>query len=190
MIRKLLCLIVLSSTLSWADDRRGDELTSISDSASTLNSSGDTIALGGLGDVDIADCLYSYQVFIFWQGTATNALCVADKLDIIGKHHEAAEMRCSVKRVRKVYGTVDQCVAAVEYVPPPEPAPPPEVEEIVVTQQQAEIHIEEEQEVHDSLEERLARIEAGQRAAAMKQAQRQEMIQQTIERLEENDPEK
>jgi len=68
---------------------------------------------GGLGDVDIRDCLYSYQVFIFWQSVRTNRLCVADKFDVMGKHYAAAQMRCSVKRVRSVFGDMQSCIDAI-----------------------------------------------------------------------------
>ena len=46
----------------------------------------------------------------------------------------------------------------------------------------------EHEKVDDSIEDRLARIEAGNRAAARKAQQRRDYARQTIQRLE-NDPE-
>ena len=72
----------------------------------------------GFGGVEIADCIYTVQYFILFQGAKINPLCVADKLDIMGKHKEAAEMRCSIKRYRKPFGNVNQCIRVTMYVPP------------------------------------------------------------------------
>ena len=70
------------------------------------------------GDVEIKDCIYTVQYFIFYQGAKINPLCVADNLDVIGKHKEAAEMRCSIKRYRKPYGSRHQCVRTTMFVAP------------------------------------------------------------------------
>ena len=78
------------------------------------------------GGVAIKDCIYTVQYFVFFQGAKINPLCVADQLDIIGKHTEAAEMRCSIKRYRKPYGNENQCIRVTMYVAPPLPLPEPE----------------------------------------------------------------
>jgi hypothetical protein len=142
-------------------------------------------SVGG-GDMDINQCLATHSVlFGLWQGTHLNKMCVADGLDINGKHEEAAEMRCSVRGFRKVYG--DDCVEETMFRPPP-PLPPtvvptsgPLLREVLVAQEAQE-------EDYESLEARLARIESGQRIAARKAQDRRDYAQQTMKRIE-NDPE-
>ena len=95
----------------------------------TCNEDGEVIAqvtgdstkvysLGG-SDMEINDCLATHSVlFGLWQSTHTNPYCEADKMDARGDHQGAAEMRCSTRKYRKVYGK--DCVDAVIYVPEPE----------------------------------------------------------------------
>ena len=88
--------------------------TDIEQTTKVIGGDSTAYGVGGLGDVDINDCLSSYQIFIFYQGVRVNPLCLADKLDVLGRHYEAAQMRCSMKAVRKVYGTKQDCVDAIQ----------------------------------------------------------------------------
>lgn len=86
-------------------------------STNTFNSSTRAFSISG-SDMEINDCLATYSyVFGVIQDTKTNPLCVADRLDTLGKHTEAAQMRCSVRRIRRVYGNNEECVDALEVVP-------------------------------------------------------------------------
>ena len=65
-------------------------------------------------DMEIADCMATHAIlFGLWQGTHINKLCLAAQLDNLGEHEEAAMMRCSLRKVRKVYGDKEACVAAL-----------------------------------------------------------------------------
>ena len=88
------------------------------------NEDGEIIAVGdstkvyslGGSDMEFNDCLATHSVlFGLWQSTHTNPYCEADKMDARGDHQGAAEMRCSTRKYRKVYGK--DCVDAVIYVP-------------------------------------------------------------------------
>lgn len=174
-------LLVFLPLLAFAS---GDEVE-VEQAVTTYGSSSKAFGLGG-GDMDINQCLATHSVlFGIWQGTHLNKMCIADGLDAHGKHEEAAEMRCSVRGFRKVYGS--DCVEETMIRPPP-PSPPivvptsgPLLEEVLVAQ-------EEQEEDYESLEARLARIEQGQRIASRKAQERRDYAQQTMERLE-NDPE-
>ena len=88
-----------------------------------MNASTRAFSISG-GDMDIDDCLSTWS--IFWglgQDVKTNPYCFAMQLDAIGKHHEAAQMRCSIRRVKKVYGA--NCIEAMTAAIPP---PPPNTE--------------------------------------------------------------
>lgn len=160
---------------------------------STLTNSTSSRAYGfGLGDVDIAQCYRSYQLLI-WQGSQINPFCVADSYDQKGLHKMAAVVRCNIGFIRQHFDNDADCISAntmVIITPEPLPIPTP-----VMTI--PEEHIEEEQEIHsevqqayETLEQRLARIEAGQRNAARKAAEKRVYVQQTIEELQnDNDPE-
>ncbi len=66
-------------------------------------------------DMEIADCMATHAIlFGLWQGTHINKLCLAAQLDNLGEHEEAAMMRCSMRKVRKVYGDTEDCVAALQ----------------------------------------------------------------------------
>lgn len=60
-----------------------------------------------LGDVDIADCViskqFSFVVIVAWQNYDYNLWCMAAKLDILGKHDEAAVIRCRIPELRKAF---------------------------------------------------------------------------------------
>lgn len=199
---RYLLLLLPMLALASDDDRGGGDATATSSStsgadaaasvvtgdvdASTVISGGRAYALSG-GDMDINQCIATHSVlFGMWQGTHLNAICVADVLDANGKHKEAAEMRCSVKRFRKVYGTEYECVRDTQFIPlPPPPAP---VMKEGKGGYDLEEYREEHEQVDDNIEKRLDRIEAGNRAAARKSQERRDYAQQTLERLE-NDPE-
>lgn len=110
--RKMKWLLLFLPVLALADDGDGNDVSNIIETESM------SIA-AGFGGVEIKDCIYTVQYFIIFQGAKINPLCVADKLDSIGKHKEAAEMRCSIRRYRKPYGNVNQCIRVTQYVPPP-----------------------------------------------------------------------
>jgi len=79
-------------------------------------------ALSG-GDMYIRDCLATHSIlFGLWQGTHINKLCESDRLNRDGMYQAAAEMKCSIRSVRRIYGK-DKCVVAVKLSAPP-PAPP------------------------------------------------------------------
>ena len=187
-LKYTLLLVLMSGPLfaSGTDIEIENELST--GDVSTVISGGRAYGLSG-GDMDIAQCLATHSVlFGLWQGTHLNAICVADVLDINGRHKEAAEMRCSVKRFRKVYGTVYECVKATTFIPAPIPAPLDDPRAAKYLESEEVLHSEQQVEM-ESIESRLARIEAGNRAAARKAQQRRDYAKQTIERLE-NDPEK
>jgi len=162
-----------------------DKKASVTDQV--VNTSSNAYGFGGLGDVDIRDCLSSYQVFILWQGVRVNPLCVATQLDILGKHHEAAQMRCSVGRVRQVFGNRAQCIIALEVEPIMEP---PDLSELY--NRNAQIADEEDQAQDDYIQElnqRLDKIEgerkASARRASRQQAEDRQYAQQILDELEE-----
>ena len=95
-----------------------NDTTSLDSSVNNaINTESMSIA-AGFGGVEIKDCIYTVQYFILFQGAKINPLCVADKLDAIGKHKEAAQMRCSIRRYWKPYGNKNQCIRVTMYVAP------------------------------------------------------------------------
>lgn len=73
------------------------------------------ISVGG-GDMEIADSLATHSIlFGLWQGTHTNPYTEADKLEARGNYKAAAEMRCSTKKYKKVYGK--DCIDSVITIP-------------------------------------------------------------------------
>lgn len=116
----LISLVLAANTALAQQDHTCQGGHNCNEDGTVILANGDSsrlYAVGGLGDVDIADCLASYQVFILWQGVKLNPWCAADKLDAIGKHGAAAKMRCSIKAVSKIYGKKN-CVDAVMYENP------------------------------------------------------------------------
>jgi len=136
---------------------------------------GDTVlkSKGGVsvsgGDMEINECVSSFSwLFGIVQEVRTNPLCVAKQLEAEGKYEAAAELRCSVRRVRKVYGNREKCVAAVIFIPPPEPAP------VVKTD-----------DWYAELIERLDKVEAERQQASRSYARQQQVQQQQYERVQE-----
>ena len=114
----------------------------------------------GSTDVDISECLSSWSIlFGLYQDVKVNALCVADKLNQAGKYQAAAEMKCSVRRVRKVYG--DDCIDRVR-----ESAPVLHVEPLATKAPD-----EDDEDEYKALRENHAQLEA-EIAQARKDAQR------------------
>ncbi len=139
-------LLLFIPMLALADNHRYDDddidigigIDSDTSLDSSVNNAINTESMSiaaGFGGVEIADCIYTVQYFILFQGAKINPLCVADKLDIMGKHKEAAEMRCSIKRYRKPFGNVNQCIRVTMYVPPPPPDNSIHEEQVILQQQ-------------------------------------------------------
>ena len=161
-MKKLLILLSLCP-LAIADSRTDVEQTTSVEVVGSTYSGGRAYGFSG-GDMDINDCLATHSVlFGLWQGTHVNKLCEADRLNRDGKYRAAAEMKCSVRAVRKVYGR-GKCVEAVMLVAPPPPPSPPVV---VAEDDDEEEHWIEEQQWHDEqvqmqqdYDERIAMIES------------------------------
>ena len=149
---------------------------------SPINGSDKSYVLGlGGGDMEINDCLATHSLlFGIWQGTHVNAMCEAARMDNRGDYQAAAEMRCSTKKYKKVYGKGQACVDAIIYVPTNnlEPDPAPNDEPIdYVAQQEYEDRIA-------ALEELFEKQEAvSQRATEQQQIQQRQY--QQIQRSEE-----
>ena len=125
-----LLFVTMVAAPTWASDDRHtqtvDTVVSVDapSNVSTTIGGNKAYAFSG-GDMDIRDCLATYSVlFGLWQDTRINPMCVAEKLDAVGKYQEAAEMRCSTSRFKRVYGRGEACIAAVKLTAPP-PAPTP-----------------------------------------------------------------
>ncbi len=141
-------LLLLIPMVAWSTPHVEVEAEALS-TASILDSAdltSNTLAFA-FGDVDIRDCIYTVQYFVFFQGARINPLCVADNLDAIGRYKEAAEMRCSIRRYRKPYGSVHQCVRATMFITSslPEPDNDYEEEQLMLRQQVVDLQQQVEQ---------------------------------------------
>lgn len=143
------------------------------------------VGLAG-GDVDINDCYRSWSVIVY-QGSMVNKLCLAQQLVLEGNYQAAAELRCSVKSVRRAFGGGEKCVFALS-VPPPEPVTSSELPLVEDHFEEEEEYHEEQQELYADLEAKIQNLEAERRAAARRsqqqQQQQQEYAQETLQRLE------
>lgn len=185
----LYTLIVLIGILWAAVSWGGDKIIQSTGDVSTKVGGTDAWGFGSTG-VDIDDCVSSYSVlFGLWQDVRLNPSCIADKLDELGRHKEAAEMRCSIRRVRRVYGS--DCVARLIYAAPQQEEPK-EVSELVnkiIIRQDAvtePIKAEVAQLRKDLESQESARIAAerrSQRAYEARQAEQQAIIQKTLDQL-------
>jgi hypothetical protein len=137
----------------------------------------------GLGDVDINQCLASTQwgtILVSKQKVVLNKWCAAESYDARGLHTMAALIRCDIPEISKLFNDKEKCIRANTYSPPPEPvtvivpAAEPDVEQLA--------QVEEE---HESLEQRLARLERNQRAAAAKAQERRDVAQETYQKIKE-----
>jgi len=124
-----IAIIIFSSVvifdIAYGDDHRnyddddGDDgditnvLTGGDNTANTVAtnsiSGGRSFGLG-LGDVDINDCLYSWSFIV--QGVGLNKWCASERMDVMGLHDSAALMRCTIRKVNKLYKTKEQCIKA------------------------------------------------------------------------------
>ena len=181
-------------TITKTSVATGDVSTGDMNVENTLMGSNSDVITTVLGDVDIADCLYSWQVIIV-QGVAINKFCqymeLARDQHLLGNFLTEARIKCQVGIIQDLWENERECVEAVRYRPPS--LPPAPVPVTVVPDQHLEesasIHTEQQQEF-ESLEQRLARIEAGQRNAARRAAEKRVYVQQTLEELQDdNDPE-
>ena len=161
-----------------------DPIGKVSPNTITDSDKAYVFGLGG-GDMDINDCLATHSLlFGIWQGTHVNAMCEAVRMDNRGDYQAAAEMRCSTKKYKKVYGKGQACVDAVIYVPPNEPdqaAPTDEPIDYVV-QQKYDDRIAALEELFNEQEARAAN------ASAQKHADKA-YAKKELERLKEYDDE-
>ena len=66
-----------------------------------------------LGGAAFGDCMISTQgsvVVVAWQGAKLNKWCAAQGYDLQGKPDAAAKMRCSIKDIRKLFSTQEECI--------------------------------------------------------------------------------
>ncbi len=204
---KVLLLVLISGPLFAS----GDDLTAEAEAEANADAAASAVAelIGGdqiskhtsislaqsLGDVDLgraAECVITEQYgIIIWQrqNWEYDPWCIARILDGQGKHYEAAQMRCFHKPTSKLYG--DRCIETLTFDPPPEP-PPAALEDPRAFKylEAEEVLHDEQQEEMESIESRLARIEAGNRAAARAAQQRRDYAQQTLDKVRNHDPEK
>lgn len=170
---RYLTLLLLFPLVALADNRGTDieQEVGVEVVGGTYNVSGSrAYGLSG-GDMDINDCLATHSVlFGLWQSTHVNKLCVADQLNRDGQFRASAEMRCSVRAIRKVYPK-GQCVESVmisaQPAPPPEPVAADIAEDCCEEEEDEETHWQEEQEWHDEqiqmqqeYDARIARLES------------------------------
>lgn len=158
-----------------------------------VTSENSTLALAqSLGDVDIgraAECVITEQYgIIIWQrqNWEYDPWCIAGILDEQGKHYEAAQMRCFHKPTLKLYG--DQCIEILTF-----DSPPPVIPSLTNSEPEEKDDDEaraQQQEEIDTIENRLAKIEAGNRATAKAAQRRRDYAQQTLEKVRNYDPEK
>ena len=136
-----------------------------------------------LGDVDINQCLASTQwgtILVSRQKVVLNKWCAAESFDARGMHVMAALIRCDIPEISKHFDDKQVCVDANTFKPAPAPVTkpatviPPEV-----------LELEETQEEHDNLAQRLARLERDQRAAAVRAQERREIAQKTYEKVKD-----
>lgn len=98
-------MIVLLVTPALAGPRAEAEATT---GDTTVKDSSLGLGLASsLGDVDINECIVSKQmsVLVVWSGQHYdyNLWCMARDADLVGKHTEAAAIRCSIKEIAKVF---------------------------------------------------------------------------------------
>lgn len=115
-------VIVLVAVDAWGQSDHKCQGNSCNNNAmGPAASNAKMLAVAG-ADMEINDCLATHSVaFGAWQGTHTNPHCVAARLDADGKHQEAAEMRCSIRKYRKVYGRGQACIDAIIHKAPNPP---------------------------------------------------------------------
>ncbi len=156
------------------------------DAASMSTSSaigGDQIISGGntyaashaLGDVDIEGCIITKQwgsFIISHQYFVYDVFCLADRLDVHGKHDAAAIMRCSDKHTAKIYG--DGCRATWTFKPainPPMAVTPNQA----VEREERDRDDDDDDDAYEALLKRVSKIE-DEKAANVRRYDRDQVI--------------
>ena len=163
--------------------------------------------VNSLGDVDINDCLGSTQwatPLFSKQKLNLNRWCAAEVYDAKGMYSMGGRVRCTIPEVASLFDDPQQCILENTVTPPPVDVPTPGPDERPTRPDEAggvsewgdgrspdpslvmQMAIQEEQ--YETLEQRLARLERGNKIAAQKSQERRDYAQHTIERLD-NDPE-
>jgi hypothetical protein len=158
-----------------------------------LNSDSKSFAFAhGLGDVDIAQCLGSEQwgtVIISRQYLELNKWCAAEVYDAKGLYKMAAVLRCDIKEIKKHFNSPEECVEANTLHPVIVTQAPEEPEVIVIEppEELQEAHVEQQMAL-ETIEQKVAALEVKQRAAQREIAEKRDLAQRTLRKLE-NDPE-
>lgn len=194
-MRKLLCL--LSFLICSPLYAGGDDLTNISKNTNDLSvatGGTDSVAFAYGPDNDINDCMAHFSILIAtWP--KRNKFCERQAFVAWAEHpktHSVASVKimCSDPMASEVFDNRDECIGV--FTPPSEPptgttgtgegmsGPLEKVASYIDDVQ--EVQVQQQQE-YESLEDRLAKVETGQRIAARKAQERRNYAQQTIERL-------
>jgi hypothetical protein len=212
-MRYLLLLGVLISGPLFAD--RSDDVIQSNDMnnlTGDLNVEGSSAVGFGRSsfDVDINQCMGSTSwdtIIVGKQKLVLNKWCAAEAYDARGLHNVAARLRCQIPEIADLFGPDEDCVLENTLLGPPGgiagtiPTPGPDEDGyrpdeagevskgggppapgVELVQRELQMHAEE----YESLEQRIARMERGNAAAA---AKRRDYAQQTMEKLRDNDPE-
>lgn len=196
MIRTIIILLLMPC-LTFADKNSDIDITQSNDqnlqSTGDVNvGTGDSRAWGfghSMGDVDIAQCLGSTQwdtILGGQQKLVLNNVCMAEFYLKNEKWGLAAMALCNQPEILKEFGSEAECEAAHDFAPAEieVPASGPSIT-CEIEHEEVSMVVEEQQMELETIEQRLARIESGQRAAA---AKRRQSAMQTMEKLQ-NDPE-
>ena len=199
-MRRLLWAIALCLITSLAL-ASGDDLTNISKNENDLSvatGSTDSVAFAYGPDNDINDCMAHWSVLIA-TFPKRNKFCERQAFVAWAEHpvtHSAASIKimCSDPMASEVFDSRDECIKV--FTPLSEPptgttgtgegmsGPLEKVASYIDDVQ--EVQVQQQQE-YESLEDRLARVETGQRMAARKAQERRDYAQQTIDVLRSED---
>lgn len=176
-----LVLVLIVFNVSYGSDHYDDSDDTVSTETIVKGNRG--ISVSG-SDMEINECVSSFSwLFGIVQEVRTNPLCVAKQLEAEGKYKAAAELRCSVRRVRTAYGSMEKCIDAVIFIPPPEPEPVPvnndEVDERYVQQQEEIEYLREE---NASIVGQIEQITQQMERAPSGQQQAQQQIDSAAQR--------
>jgi len=177
----LLLGILMGKALAQHECQGGHNCNEDGVIVSPINGSDKSYVFGfGGTDMEIRDCLATYSfLFGIWQNVKMDPLCEALRLQSEGNYQAAAEMRCSTRKYRKVYGKFQACVKAVIYEPPNNPEPNSEP---ALSNEQTEYVAKEE------YEDRIAALEElfdKQEADSQRQQQVQRQQYRKMQRAEE-----
>lgn len=169
----ILLMVIVDSVM--ASERREAPANNIA-----VNS--ESLGLGfGMGDVDIAQCMYTKGTPVYQWGKY-NLWCISDALDAKGLHDSAAKLRCSLPQIIEVFGS--ECLVAMTAkspTPPPVELPNKDDEDGV----QARLAALEAQRVKDTEIARKAaqRVSAYAREIEQKEREDRQYAQQTLDDL-------